>query len=334
MQAIIKLAIKYRFNLPAYYTLLVRSLCSLEGLALRVDPEFSIVNAGIPILLRRLLTDTRPTAVNLLRELLLEDSKLRIGMLEGLLRNYSAEAGKAMRRRPSDNVVLKGMQPLVDGEPAYAVGNAPSRAALAIAGSISTWDEASGSGPVRGGLVSAAASAASQATTSMPSETLNTVATIDIRLDSRASPADATESTTGAVGSEEFASGTTVEAGPSDMPAHVFAETTGLAALEEDVAMQEEFVREGRGSVSALPSAVVDEPVPDATAGAEGSDEGSLVSQVALMVLSAKAAGVRRVLLEADMVVRCLLHWTRTMCLLMCTALVYASAMAIVFVPF
>jgi len=92
-QAIIRLAIRYRFSLPAYYTLLTRALLSLEGLALRVDPGFSIVNAGIPILLRRLLTDTRPPAVALLRELLLEGGKLRVGMLEGLLRNYSAEAG-------------------------------------------------------------------------------------------------------------------------------------------------------------------------------------------------------------------------------------------------
>jgi hypothetical protein len=110
LQAIIKLAIRYRFNLPPYYTLIVRSLCSLEGLALRVDPSFSIVNAAIPIILRRLLTDTRPVAVALLRELLLEDDKrLRIGMLEGLLRNYSTEAGKPMQEFAADNVVLKGV---------------------------------------------------------------------------------------------------------------------------------------------------------------------------------------------------------------------------------
>jgi hypothetical protein len=110
VQAIIKLAIRYRFNLPPYYTLIVRSLCSLEGLALRVEPTFSIVNAAIPIILRRLLTDTRPVAVSLLRELLLDDKqRLRIGMLEGLLKNYSTEAGKSMQDSAAANVVLKGV---------------------------------------------------------------------------------------------------------------------------------------------------------------------------------------------------------------------------------
>jgi predicted unusual protein kinase regulating ubiquinone biosynthesis (AarF/ABC1/UbiB family) len=95
MQAIIKLAIRFRFRLPPYYTLIVRSLCSLEGIALRIDPDFSIVNAAIPIILRRMLTDTRPAAVALLRELLLDEgAQLRVGMLEGLLRNYSVEAGR------------------------------------------------------------------------------------------------------------------------------------------------------------------------------------------------------------------------------------------------
>ena len=109
VQAIIKLAIRFRFRLPAYYTLIVRSLCSLEGVALRIDPEFSIVNAAIPIILRRMLTDTRPAAVSLLRELLLEEGgQLRIGMLEGLLRNYSVEAGKgSASESPASGVVLQ-----------------------------------------------------------------------------------------------------------------------------------------------------------------------------------------------------------------------------------
>ena len=109
VQVIIKLAIRYRFSLPPFYTLIVRSLGSLEGIALRVDPSFSIVSAAIPILLRRMLTDTRKGSVQLLRELLLEDdARLRVGMLEGLLKNYSAEAGQAMQQSPAAGVVLKG----------------------------------------------------------------------------------------------------------------------------------------------------------------------------------------------------------------------------------
>ena len=56
-----------------------------------------------------MLTDTRKGSVQLLRELLLEDDgRLRVGMLEGLLKNYSAEAGQAMQQSPAAGVVLKG----------------------------------------------------------------------------------------------------------------------------------------------------------------------------------------------------------------------------------
>ncbi len=39
---------RYKFKLPPYYILVVRSLATLEGIALRVDPDFEIVQAAVP----------------------------------------------------------------------------------------------------------------------------------------------------------------------------------------------------------------------------------------------------------------------------------------------
>jgi len=66
-----KVAFKYRFLLPSYFPLVVRSVASLEGVALSVDPNFKLVAAGMPVVLNQLLSDRRPAAQALLQELLL-----------------------------------------------------------------------------------------------------------------------------------------------------------------------------------------------------------------------------------------------------------------------
>jgi hypothetical protein len=60
-----------RFLLPPYFPLVIRSVASLEGIALSVDPDFKLISAGMPIVLNQLLRDRRPAAEALLRELLL-----------------------------------------------------------------------------------------------------------------------------------------------------------------------------------------------------------------------------------------------------------------------
>eukprot|EP00889_Picochlorum_renovo_P008621 jgi/Picre1/35651/NNA_003112.t1 len=66
-----KLAFKYKFLLPPYFPLVVRSVSSLEGVALAVDPNFKLVAAGMPVVLNQLLSDRRPASQKLLKELLL-----------------------------------------------------------------------------------------------------------------------------------------------------------------------------------------------------------------------------------------------------------------------
>lgn len=66
-----KLAFKYKFLLPPFFPLVVRSVSSLEGVALAVDPNFKLVAAGMPVVLNQLLSDRRPASQKLLKELLL-----------------------------------------------------------------------------------------------------------------------------------------------------------------------------------------------------------------------------------------------------------------------
>lgn len=66
-----KLAFKYKFLLPSFFPLVVRSVSSLEGVALSVDPNFKLVAAGMPVVLNQLLSDRRPASEQLLKELLL-----------------------------------------------------------------------------------------------------------------------------------------------------------------------------------------------------------------------------------------------------------------------
>merc|ERR1719277_1374736 len=55
LQAIAK---KYgTFQLPGYFTLILRAFSTLEGLGLRVDTDFSIVQECFPYIARRLITD-------------------------------------------------------------------------------------------------------------------------------------------------------------------------------------------------------------------------------------------------------------------------------------
>lgn len=261
VQAIIKLAIRFRFNLPAYYTLIVRSLCSLEGLALRVDPSFSIVNAAIPIILRRLLTDTRKSAVSLLRELLLEDdATLRIGMLEGLLRNYSTEAGKVMAKAPADNVVLKGVT-VESAEPA-AVAGSRVRIGSTASGRVENTGTEAGMATATVRVADASQVDAATVGGAVPGSSMN--------------------------GAAQKQNG----AGRSDVP-----QSIGMTAGDSVAPV----VRPPQDSAAQPEASASKVDVDNTTRGPSAED--SLEAQVVQMVLSAPAAGVRRVLMQADMLV-------------------------------
>lgn len=50
-------ALKYHFRMPPYYTLVLRSLASLEGLAVAADKDFKTFQAAYPFVVRKLLLD-------------------------------------------------------------------------------------------------------------------------------------------------------------------------------------------------------------------------------------------------------------------------------------
>ena len=95
---------KYKFRIPPYYTLLVRSLTILEGIALASDPNYKVLGAAYPWVARRLLTDESPELRKTLRKLLYTaEGCFRFERLEALLEQAvrspprPSRAGTALR---------------------------------------------------------------------------------------------------------------------------------------------------------------------------------------------------------------------------------------------
>jgi predicted unusual protein kinase regulating ubiquinone biosynthesis (AarF/ABC1/UbiB family) len=78
---------EYPFRVPAYYALIIRSLVTLEGIAINVDPDFKVLSKAYPYVAKRLLTDSAPELRASLRDLLFKDGSFRWNRLENLLRN-------------------------------------------------------------------------------------------------------------------------------------------------------------------------------------------------------------------------------------------------------
>lgn len=78
---------EYPFRVPAYYALIIRSLVTLEGIAINVDPNFKVLSKAYPYVAKRLLTDSSPQLRASLKDLLIKDGNFRWNRLENLLRN-------------------------------------------------------------------------------------------------------------------------------------------------------------------------------------------------------------------------------------------------------
>ena len=61
---------EYPFQIPSYFALILRAFSVIEGIALRVDPSYSIVSECFPYLSRRLLTDNSPRVRAALQQML------------------------------------------------------------------------------------------------------------------------------------------------------------------------------------------------------------------------------------------------------------------------
>lgn len=92
---------KFKFQIPSYFSLVIRSLAVLEGIALSFDPNYKVLSSSYPWIARKVLTDPSPQLRSSLRTLLYKDGNFRIDRLESLL---------------SESLRARAEQPLVEKE--------------------------------------------------------------------------------------------------------------------------------------------------------------------------------------------------------------------------
>ncbi|MFW6296518.1 MAG: ABC1 kinase family protein, partial [Halothece sp.] len=78
---------EFPFQVPAYYALIIRSLVTLEGIAIGIDPNFKVLSKAYPYVAKRLLIDPAPELRESLKDLLFREGSFRWNRLENLLRN-------------------------------------------------------------------------------------------------------------------------------------------------------------------------------------------------------------------------------------------------------
>ena len=78
---------EFPFRVPAYYALIIRSMVTLEGIAIGIDPNFKVLTKAYPYVAKRLLTDESPQLRSSLQDLLFQDGSFRWNRLENLLNN-------------------------------------------------------------------------------------------------------------------------------------------------------------------------------------------------------------------------------------------------------
>ncbi len=78
---------EYPFRVPPYYALIIRSLVTLEGIAIYIDPNFKVLSEAYPYVSKRLLTDPAPQLRASLQDLLFKEGRFRWNRLENLLKN-------------------------------------------------------------------------------------------------------------------------------------------------------------------------------------------------------------------------------------------------------
>ncbi|MFO7629842.1 MAG: AarF/ABC1/UbiB kinase family protein [Prochlorococcaceae cyanobacterium] len=82
---------RFPFRVPPYYALIIRSLVTLEGIALTVDPDFKILGAAYPYFARRLMEDPDPSLRQSLKEMLFDGEVFRWQRLENLIGSASLQ---------------------------------------------------------------------------------------------------------------------------------------------------------------------------------------------------------------------------------------------------
>ena len=81
-----KLMYSYPFRVPSRFALIIRAVVSQEGLALRLDPNFKILNIAYPYIAKKLLTDNSEEILEILLEVVFDNKgRIQIEKVESLL---------------------------------------------------------------------------------------------------------------------------------------------------------------------------------------------------------------------------------------------------------
>ncbi|GMH32658.1 hypothetical protein BSKO_00492 [Bryopsis sp. KO-2023] len=75
---------KHSLVVPPYFTLILRTFCIIEGIAMQISGEFAIIQECLPYLASRLLKDDNPRTHALLRTLLYTDGRLDVERVQKL----------------------------------------------------------------------------------------------------------------------------------------------------------------------------------------------------------------------------------------------------------
>ncbi|XP_056686628.1 uncharacterized aarF domain-containing protein kinase At1g71810, chloroplastic isoform X2 [Spinacia oleracea] len=76
---------KFKFQIPSYFSLVIRSLAVLEGIAITFDPNYKVLGSTYPWIAKKVLMGTSPKLKSSLQNLLYKDGLFRIDRLESLM---------------------------------------------------------------------------------------------------------------------------------------------------------------------------------------------------------------------------------------------------------
>ncbi|WP_038653507.1 AarF/ABC1/UbiB kinase family protein [Prochlorococcus sp. MIT 0801] len=80
-----ELMFDYPFRVPARFALIIRAVISQEGLAIRLDPDFKIIDLAYPYVAKRLLTSDTNEMINILLDVIFDQNgHLRVERIENL----------------------------------------------------------------------------------------------------------------------------------------------------------------------------------------------------------------------------------------------------------
>lgn len=94
---------KFKFRLPSYFSLVIRSLAVLEGIAISFNPDYKVLGSTYPWIARKVLTDGSPKLKSSLQSLLYKEGVFRIDRLESLLtESLRARTEKALVQKQGE----------------------------------------------------------------------------------------------------------------------------------------------------------------------------------------------------------------------------------------